>query len=161
VRVPVQIACYNLFMSSDRFTLRGAVYLMPIKGDQILLLRRFNTGWMDGHFSLVAGHLDGNESVTKAMAREAKEEEAVIDIDGCDLIPVTVLHRNSPDAEYVDFFFVITKWQGEISIGEPDKCDLLAWYPIDSLPEKTLPYIKEAIQNYKEKIAFSGSGWVK
>ncbi len=123
-------------MSADRFTLRSAVYLMPIKDDQILLLRRFNTGWMDGHFSLVAGHLDGNESVTKAMVREAMEE-AVIDIDECDLIPATVLHRNSPDAEYIDFFFVISKWKGEISISEPEQCDLLDWYPLDKLPEKT------------------------
>ncbi len=133
---------------------------MPIKDNKILLLRRFNTGWMDGYYSLVAGHLDGNESVTEAMKREAKEE-ALIDIDELDLIPATVLHRKCPDVEYIDFFFVITKWQGEISIGEPEKCDLLDWYSIDDLPEKTLPYIKEAILNYKEKRAFSGSGWVQ
>lgn len=133
---------------------------MPIKDGQILLLRRFNTGWMDGHFSLVAGHLDGNESVTQAMVREAREE-ALIEIVESDLIPATVIHRNSPDAEYVDFFFAATNWHGEPTIGEPDKCDLLAWYPIDNLPEKTLPYIKEAIANYQEKRAFSGSGWAK
>ncbi len=33
---------------TNRFMLRAAVYLMPIKDGQILLLRRYNTGWMDG-----------------------------------------------------------------------------------------------------------------
>ncbi len=143
-------------MSSPRFTLRSAVYLMPMRGREILLLRRFNTGWMDGHYSLIAGHLDGDESVSQAMIREAKEE-ALIKVAVADLIPATTIHRKSPDAEYVDFFFVTTKWQGEPTIGEPDKCDQLAWYPIDDLPDLTLPHISEAISNYHKKTTFSES----
>ncbi len=144
--------------SGERFRPKSAVYLMPIVDNKILLSRRFQTGWMDGFYSLIAGHLDGNESVNEAMIREAFEE-AVIVVREEDLIPATVIHRKSPDEEYIDFFFVITKWQGEIVIGEPNKCDALDWYPIDNLPENTLPYIKEAIKNYQNKIAFSVSGW--
>lgn len=113
---------------------------------------------MDGFYSLVAGHLDGNESVNEAMIREAFEE-AVIVIKEEDLIPVTVIHRKSPDEEYIDFFYIITKWEGEIVIGEPNKCDSMDWYSLDELPENILPYIKEALENYKKKIAFSVSGW--
>ena len=80
-------------MSSDRFTLRSAVYLMFIKDDQILLSRRFHTGWMDGKYSLVAGHLDGNESVTSAIIRETAEE-AKVNITQDNLIPVTVIHSH-------------------------------------------------------------------
>ncbi len=144
--------------SGERFRPKSAVYLMPIVDNKILLSRRFQTGWMDGFYSLIAGHLDGNESVNEAMIREAFEE-AVIVVREEDLIPATVIHRKSPDEEYIDFFFVITKWQGEIVIGEPNKCDALDWYPIDNLPENTLPYIKVAIKNYQNKIAFSVSGW--
>jgi 8-oxo-dGTP pyrophosphatase MutT (NUDIX family) len=42
----------------------AAVHLLLIKNDQILLLRRFNTGWQDGFYSLPAGHVDAGESVT-------------------------------------------------------------------------------------------------
>lgn len=109
-------------------------------------------------YSLISGHLDGNETVNEAMIREAFEE-ANIKIDNHQLIPATVLHRKSTDSEYIDFFYVIKEWEGEPSIGEPDKCDDLSWFPVESLPENTLPFIKEAIDNYNSNTAFSASGW--
>lgn len=145
-------------MSSERFTLRSAVYLMPLRGDEILLLRRANTGWMDGMYSLIAGHLDGNESVSSAMIREALEE-AKIKVAKPDLIPATVVHRKSVIDEYVDFFFVTRTWEGTPEIGEPDKCDDLSWFPLNDLPTNLLPHVKTAIDNYKNKIAFSESGF--
>lgn len=144
--------------ASERFTLRSAVYLIPVRGNEILLSKRFNTGWMDGKYSLISGHLDGNETVTDAIIREAFEE-AKIKILAKDLEPATVLHRKSDDQEYVDFFFITKIWEGEPSIGEPDKCDELKWCEIDDLSDNTLPYIKEALNNYRNKIAFSESGW--
>ncbi len=144
--------------SGERFRPKSAAYLMLMKDNQILLSRRFNTGWMDGMYSLISGHLDGNESVNEAMIREAFEE-AVIIVKSEDLIPATVIHRKSPDEEYIDFFFVITKWQGEVVIGEPNKCDEMSWFSLDHLPDNILPYIKEALYNFENKIAFSASGW--
>ena len=55
-----------------------AVHLLIIQGDDVLLLRRFNTGWADGYYSLVAGHVEHGETATQAIVREAKEE---IDIE--------------------------------------------------------------------------------
>lgn len=144
-------------MQKERFKIKVAVYLLLIKDEKVLLSRRFNTGWMDGKYSLISGHLDGNETVSTAMIRESFEE-AKIKIKKEDLIPATVIDRNS-DQEYIDFFFVSNKWIGEITIGEPEKCDDLSWFSIDNLPDNLLPYIKEAIENYKNKIAFFESGW--
>jgi 8-oxo-dGTP pyrophosphatase MutT (NUDIX family) len=144
-------------MQKERFKLSSAVYLLPIKDEKVLLSRRFNTGWMDGKYSLIAGHLDGNENVFEAMVREAFEE-ANLTIDKKDLIPATVVHRKS-DVEYIDFFFVVNKWKGEIKIKEIDKCDDLNWFSLGDLPENLLPFIKEAIENYKNKMAFFESGW--
>ena len=144
-------------MIKERFKLCSAVYLLLIKDNKILLSRRFNTGWMDGKYSLISGHLDGNETVSMAMIREAFEE-AKIKIKKEDLTPATVIHRNS-DKEYVDFFFVAEKWEGEITIGEPEKCDDLSWFSLGNLPNNLLPHINEAIENYKNKIPFFESGW--
>jgi len=150
---------YNKFMKEEKFKLRSAVYLLPIRDGKVLLSRRFNTGWMDGEYSLIAGHLDGDETVFKAMVREALEE-ANLTIDKKDLIPATVIHRKS-DVEYIDFFFVVEKWKGEPNINEPNKCDALEWFSLDNLPKNLLPYIKDAVENYKNKIAFFESGWNK
>ena len=56
----------------------------------ILLAKRLNTGWMDGNYSVVAGHLDGNETFLQAIVREAKEESG-IDLDGKNLQAVHVM----------------------------------------------------------------------
>ncbi len=145
-------------MSNERFTLRAAVYLILIRDGKTLLSRRYKTGWMDGKYSLIAGHLDGKEKVSDSMIREAYEE-AGVKVAKKDLKPVKVLHRNSGDQEYMDFFFLAEKWEGEPTVKEPNKCDNMSWFPINALPENTLPYIKDVIENYKDGIPFIESGW--
>ena len=145
-------------MSSERFLVRSAVYLILLKENKILLSKRFNTGWMDGHYSLIAGHLDGNEPVSTAMIREAKEEAGIV-VKKEDLLPATVIHRYYPGQEYIDFFFVAKKWSGEPKIMEADKCDDMSWFDLNKLPKNLLPHIKEAIENYKKRVPFFESGW--
>lgn len=57
----------------NRFKLIPAVYLLLRSKGKILLLRRSNTGYQDGMYSLIAGHLDGDELGTEGLIREAKE----------------------------------------------------------------------------------------
>lgn len=128
-----------------------------MKGDKILLLRRYNTGYEDGNYSVVAGHLDGGEPVKSAMIREAKEEIG-IDISSQDLDVIQVMHRLADD-ERIDFFLQASAWTGEIKNMEPHKCDELSWHPIDDLPDNIIPYVKRAIHNYHKDIRFDSFGW--
>ena len=57
----------------ERFKLVPAAYLVIVREGKILLLRRFNTGFEDGNYSMIAGHLEGNETFIQAMVREARE----------------------------------------------------------------------------------------
>lgn len=150
-------------MSKKRFTLLSAVHLLLIKGGKILLLRRKNTGYEDGKYSLVAGHLDGEEKVTIAMAREVREEVG-IKIEPQDLHVVHVMHRNATTdtgtrTERIDFFLSAKKWTGEPKIQEIEKCDDLRWFPLVSLPRNTIPYIRFAIGQILQKNFFSEFGW--
>lgn len=147
-------------MPKERFKLIPVSHLILIKDNKILLSRRFNTGYEDGNYSVVAGHLDGDETTREAMVREAKEE-AGINIALEDLEMVHVMHRKSPPVanERVEFFLKAEKWQGEPKIMEPDKCDDLKWFLIDDLPANIVPYIRSAIENTGKKIFYSEFGW--
>lgn len=134
-----------------------AVHLFFLKDEQILLLRRFNTGYEDGKYSVVAGHVDAGETVTQAAMREAQEEIGVL-LTPADLQIVHVMNRKSDD-ERIDFFVIIRRWQGEVTNLEPHKCDDLAWCALDALPPNTIPYVRQAIENYKAGIYYSEFGW--
>ena len=140
-----------------RFALLSAVHVFLVRDDRVLLLRRCNTGYEDGNYSVVAGHLDGGEEVTAAAVREAREE-AGVRLSPDDLRVVGVMHRRSDD-ERIDFFLAATAWTGEIANAEPHKCDELAWFPLDDLPGNVVPYIRRALENYRRGVWFDSFGW--
>lgn len=144
----------------ERFRLHAAVYLMLMQDDKILLLRRYQTGWQDGSYSLVSGHIDGNESFSQAMIREAKEE-AGITIAPEDLRFAQAVHRldSEDDREYIDMFFVVEKWSGEVTNMEPEKCDELKWYPLNTLPDNFAPGVRAALDSYNDGQAYVEVGW--
>lgn len=140
-----------------RASFPATVHLFFFRGDRILLLRRFNTGYRDGEYSVPAGHLDGNETVVAAAIREAREEIGVR-MDGQDVIFSSVMHRHEGD-ERLDFFVNVRLWQGEPLNAEPEKCDELRWSDVHALPENTIPYVRRAIQNHLQGVRFDEFGW--
>ena len=105
------------------------------------MLRRFNTGYEDGNYSVVAGHLEVGVAVIP-------ENISVIG----------VMHRKSDD-ERVDFFLSTRNWCGDPANQELDKCDDIGWYGLDMLPVNTIPYVKKAIDNFRLGVWFDEFGW--
>ena len=133
------------------------VHLLFFRGNQVLLLRRFNTGYRDGEYSIPAGHLDGNETIVAAAAREAEEETGVrIELGAINFS--SVMHRLEGD-ERVDFFVHVQEWNGEPVNAETDKCDEVRWVDINDLPSNTIPYVRRAVQNHLNHIEFDEFGW--
>lgn len=144
---------------AEKFRPFSAVHLLLIREGKTLLLRRFQTGWRDGEYSVIAGHIDGNEPISVAMQREAKEEGG-IDVMIDDLRVVHTMHRMAEDGkEYIDFFFTTEKWEGEPYIAEPDKCDDLSWFMLSELPENMVPYVRVGLEKYRAGEPFSEFGW--
>jgi 8-oxo-dGTP diphosphatase len=138
-----------------------ASYLVLIRDNKTLLLRRFNTGYRDGNYSLVAGHVDPKETFTQCIVREAKEEAGII-LRAKDLDVAHIMHRNAESSESderIDLFFVARQWLGEIVNQEPHKCDDLRWFDLDNLPANTIPYIAQALHKIKNKVFYSEHGW--
>lgn len=41
----------------------------------------------------------------------------------------------------------VKQWKGEAAIMEPAKCDHLAWFPLESLPQNVVPHQRQVIQD--------------
>jgi 8-oxo-dGTP diphosphatase len=120
-----------------------AVHLFLLRENHVLLLRRANTGYEDGNYRVVAGHLDGEERVTQAASREAYEEVGAR-LHPVDVTVVGVMQRLSNDAR-LDCFLVATAWGGTLVNQEPDKCSELRWCALDALLSNTIPSVRAAL----------------
>lgn len=139
---------------SGRHKLNAAVYGMFRKDGKLLFGRRLNTGYMDGRLQFPSGHIEKNEDLSGALAREMKEEVGVT-VEPRDLDLVFVSHRYEPSGErdYVDFYFEITKWTGEIVNAEPEKCAELTW-----LDEGTVSGEPDVVDYIREVMADMSRG---
>ncbi|MBI4087111.1 NUDIX domain-containing protein [Candidatus Kaiserbacteria bacterium] len=142
----------------EHFKYIAASYLLLINDGNILLQRRYNTGFMDGWYGLPSGHLDGGETAREGGSREFKEELG-IRIDPEDLSMVHVMHRKARNDERIDFFMTTKRYEGTIENREPHKCDDLRWCPPDALPENTIDYIVTAIKAFRDGEFYSEFGW--
>lgn len=140
-----------------RFKLILSVYIILVKDNKTLLLRRKDTGYEDGNYGLVSGHADGDEKATVATCREVAEESGLI-LKPEDLRLVHCMHRRQAD-ERLDLFFSTDTWEGEPQNMEPEKCDDLSWFELDNLPSNTIPYVKHAIESSQKGIFYSEFGW--
>jgi len=143
---------------NNRFKIFIAAYLVLIKDGQILLSKRANTGYQDGNFGLVSGHFDGAETAKQCIAREAKEEVGIT-IKPDNLKVVHVMHRYRPEREYIDIYLESSVWDKKLKNMEPHKCEGIEWFPIEELPDNTIPEIKLALDNIKKKSFYGEIGW--
>ncbi|WP_051092479.1 NUDIX domain-containing protein [Cryocola sp. 340MFSha3.1] len=127
-----------------RFSVVPAAYVYLRRGDQVLLQRRQNTGYMDGMWVAgAAGHIELGETAANTAVHEAREELG-IEISVGSLLAATVMQRtdgtSTPNEQRADWFFTATKWFGEPSVMESHKCAEVAWFPLLALPDSMPEY---------------------
>lgn len=143
----------------NRFNFIAGAVLILRKDDKILLMRRKNTGWMDGYYAFMGGGVDGGETVIQACVREAHEELG-INLDPEAMHVVNVMHvRNINNCECLSFFIEIFDWSGTPQIMEPEKADDLIWVSPKNLPEKTVPPVRIALEAIEQKRFYSTFGF--
>lgn len=137
-----------------------ASFLVLMRGNKVLLLKRFNTGYHDGDYSLIAGHVDAGETFTDAIIREAKEEADIV-IKPDYLKVAHVMHRKSDfdKSERVDVYFLAKKWDGNITNKEPNKCNELKWFDVNKLPPNMVGAVRKAITDIIGGAPYSEYGW--
>lgn len=130
-----------------------AAYLLLLRdgptGTEVLLHLRQHTGYRDGHWALVAGHVESGESVLQAAVREAGEESGVT-VAVADLEALCTIHRTvrggGPIEQRADFFFATRVWSGRPRITEPDKAARMDFFPLADLPEPCVPHERRVLE---------------
>ena len=117
----------------ERFKVGITVGLILLNDKKVLLMRRCNTGYMDGKYALVSGYVEAGETLKQAMLREAKEEIGIT-LDENELHFVCGIRRGD-NFDYINFYFYTDSYMGEVSNMEQNKCDDLKWFDIDNLPD--------------------------
>ena len=134
-----------------------STYLVLRKEDQVLCLLRKNTGYMDGYYGLIAGHIEQNESATEGMIREAYEE-AGIHVQEDNLKVVHIIHRKSERLN-IDIYFECSKWDGAVQNKEPHKCEALEYFDLYDLPENMIDHVRTVLEYIEEGVFYSELGW--
>jgi 8-oxo-dGTP diphosphatase len=141
-------------METNRFKILAYVCIILQKDDHVFLIKRANTGWLDGSWSIPGGGLEDNESLAHATAREAGEELG-ISVDSAHLQLVHVSHVKTDDRNRIGFYFCATQWHGEPKNNEPSKCSEAGWFALNSLPAPMNPFVHTILQNYVQKNVYS------
>ncbi|MFI7122090.1 NUDIX domain-containing protein [Amycolatopsis sp. NPDC049868] len=125
----------------------------------LLLVERLGTAYADGKLCVPGGHLEQDESLVGAAAREVWEEVGVL-VEHPDLQFVHVAHqRDSDRQERLIFFFKALRWSGEPYNREPERCNGLYWARPGELPPTAIDYVADAITLASEGQALSMYGW--
>ncbi len=154
---------YTLRMPpKERFKVIPEVFLLLVKDGKILLSRRFQTGYEDGKYGLPAGHGEQGETMREGTAREALEEIG-ISIRPDDLEFSLTQNRWCPDPgndhARIGFYFIPKAFTGTPHNAEPEKCDDLQFFPLDTLPPNTIGHIRAAIEAYRAGESYNEFNW--
>lgn len=145
-------------MNNDqRHAIIPAVWMiMRNKKGQVYLLRRQNTGWRDGWWTVPSGHVDANEGPSAAAVRELKEE-AGIDVHVEDLSDPLIYFYLADDQihERVSLFFEVESNGAKPYNAEPHKSDKGEWFDIDNLPNNIVPLLRRAFIDMAAGVRYS------
>lgn len=122
-----------------------SVNIYVVNDGKLMLSRRANTGWMDGHLCAPGGHVEAGETPTIAMIREIQEELGIV-VKQEDLEFLCVAVRNTSPTEYVAYEFVIRDKDYKFVNNETDKCSELVWVDPTDLPEDTIADFRYIIE---------------
>lgn len=140
-----------------RATTHVAAYLVLRRGNDLLLSLRQKTGYCDGAYGLVSGHVEEGESATSGMIREAYEEAGILLLPS-QLRVAHIGHRRT-NRFVIDIFFECSEWSGELCNREPERCAELAFFPQAALPSNIVDYIAAALGHIEAGCIYSETGW--
>ncbi len=129
-------------MTRDAFPV--VVHVLLWRAEELFLLRRANTGFMDGFYALPGGHQNRGEGVKDAAIRECFEETGV---EVTQLQPVCVMPYVAGSLQGLNFLFEAQQWRGTPGINEPTLFDDCVWCSRDNLAKPHPAWLPDALKH--------------
>lgn len=142
---------------SDRHRIIPAVWaIITNEKGQVFMLRRANTGWRDGSWTVPAGHIEEGEAPSAAAIRELLEEAGVQATH--ENLSEPLIYFYPEDArvnDRVSLFFEVKSYSGTPVNAEPTKSDASEWFDRNNLPADMPPLLRRAFIDLKNGIRYS------
>ena len=131
-----------------------ACFIVLRRDGKFFALRRANTGWMDGVFTLPSGHVEEDETFLEAAIRETQEEAGVM-LEAKNVHFAHLCERDEQRAMnervWDDVYFVCDQFEGEPHNAEPEKASEGKWFDLENPPQEELvPTVYHALQQIKQ-----------
>ena len=133
----------------DTFLAGLAVYVvLKNDKDEVFLLRRINSSWKNGYYSLPAGRVEEGETFLQGAIRETHEEAGVA-VKEQDLDLYAVINRKDTGKypDWIDLFYKARSFRGEAHAHETGKFDHGAWFPLDALPDNIIENQRDGLRS--------------
>jgi 8-oxo-dGTP diphosphatase len=142
---------------NNRHLVRATVYVILEQEDRLLLLRRHNTGYRDGEYTLPGGHVEAGETFHAACVRGVKEEVCV-NVHPENLKLVHVMQRHENGVYVTDYYYFALTWTGPPRIGKPGRADDIRWLSLSAIDDHAIPFIGTAMGHITRSVAYSHHG---
>ena len=139
--------------TKDRPKVGMGVYILNPQNQVLFTLRKNNVG--AGKWCPPGGHLEYGEEFLDCVKREVKEE-VNLDVSEAEIWSTMNNVMHDPDRHYVNVDFLVTKWSGEIKNTEPDKCEKIEWFNLNSLPKPLLEPTERFFKSNPQCLCKSG-----
>jgi 8-oxo-dGTP pyrophosphatase MutT (NUDIX family) len=138
----------------------GAHLVLLHEGCVLLGKRHPASACAPSTWHLPAGRREAHESTLACVIRETAEETG-IRVTEADLTfahALDLLDPASPTPR-VQLFFTASRWEGEPTVLEPDRCTEWKWWPLTALPDPIVDYTRAALEAIANGTRYSARGW--
>ncbi len=137
---------YRVWIDRERdFIAQGVQVVLFDDRRRVLMMRRRDTGYMDGFWGLPSGKVELTENATIAGFRETREETGVV---VSKLAHLDIL--KTEDDRWQHHFLLAETWEGIAYNREPSKCSEIKFFGLDELPGRVIPIVKDCLEKLKK-----------